>query len=47
MIKDLLNIFRGNYEIILVMYIEPTPNRNSSPALQLRESYREDGKVPT
>ena len=28
------------------MYIERIPNRNSPPAVLLRESYREDGKVP-
>ena len=27
------------------MYIESVPNRNSPPAVLLRESYREDGKV--
>jgi hypothetical protein len=27
------------------MYIESVPNRNSSPAILLRESYREDGKI--
>ena len=27
------------------MYIEAIPNRNSPPAILLRESYREDGKV--
>ncbi len=27
------------------MYIEFVPNRNSPPAILLRESYREDGKV--
>jgi hypothetical protein len=27
------------------MYIEAVPNRNSPPAILLRESYREDGKV--
>ena len=26
------------------MYIESVPNRNSPPAILLRESYREDGK---
>src|ERR1700723_1282188 len=26
------------------MYIESVPNRNSTPAILLRESYREDGK---
>lgn len=29
---------------IIVMYIEQVPNRNSPPAVLLRESYREDGK---
>src|SRR4249920_2750790 len=28
-----------------VMHIESVPNRNSRPAILLRESYREDGKV--
>ena len=27
------------------MYIESVPNRNSPPAVLLRESYREGGKV--
>jgi hypothetical protein len=27
------------------MYVESVPNRNSPPAILLRESYREDGKV--
>jgi hypothetical protein len=27
------------------MYIEQVPNRNSPPAVLLRESYREEGKV--
>ena len=27
------------------MYIESVPNRDSPPAILLRESYREDGKV--
>ena len=27
------------------MYIETVPNRNSPPAILLREGYREDGKV--
>ena len=29
------------------MYIATIPNRNSPPAILLRESYREDGKVKT
>jgi hypothetical protein len=29
----------------LAMYIESVPNRNSPPAILLRESYRQDGKV--
>jgi len=27
------------------MYIESIPNRNSPPAILLRESWREDGKI--
>jgi len=27
------------------MYIEAVPNRNSPPAILLRESYRDNGKV--
>ncbi len=27
------------------MYIESVPNRNSPPAVLLRESYREEGRV--
>ncbi len=29
----------------VVMYVETVPNRNSPPAIGLRESYREAGKV--
>ncbi|SHF02026.1 hypothetical protein SAMN02745225_02272 [Ferrithrix thermotolerans DSM 19514] len=29
------------------MYVATIPNRNSPPAIQLRESYRENGKVKT
>ena len=29
------------------MYIATVPNRNSPPAILLRESYRENGKVRT
>jgi hypothetical protein len=29
------------------MYVATVPNRNSPPAILLRESYREDGKVKT
>jgi hypothetical protein len=32
-------------DIIVVMYIERVPNRNSPPAVLLRESYREGLKV--
>jgi len=36
----------SNYMICSVaMYIEEIPNRNSPPAVLLRESYRQDGKV--
>ena len=31
----------------VVMYITAIPNRSSPPAILLRESYREDGKVKT
>lgn len=31
--------------IIVAMYIDTVPNRNSPPAILLRESYRENGKV--
>jgi hypothetical protein len=33
------------YETIVVMYIERVPNRNSPPAVLLRESYREGEQV--
>lgn len=33
------------YAIIVSMYIAAVPNRNSPPAILLRESYRENGKV--
>ena len=36
---------RLEYCIFVVMYIVTIPNRNSPPAILLRESYREDGKV--
>ena len=36
---------RGNSAIIVAMYIEKIPNRNSPPAVLLRESYREGNKV--
>ncbi|UCM92702.1 MULTISPECIES: hypothetical protein [unclassified Candidatus Tisiphia] len=32
-------------DIISFMYITTVPNRNSRPAILLRTSYREDGKV--
>ena len=35
----------GNSAKIVVMYIERVPNRNSPPAVLLRESYREGKKV--
>ena len=44
-IKHSLNFMREKDDIIVVMYIERIPNRNSPPAVLLRESYREDGKV--
>ena len=31
--------------MIVVMYVVRVPNRGSPPAILLRESYREDGKV--
>jgi len=31
--------------MIVVMYVARVPNRSSPPAVLLRESYREDGKV--
>ena len=30
---------------MIAMYVETVPNRNSPPAILLREAYREDGKV--
>jgi len=35
------------YAIIVSMYIATVPNRNSPPAILLREGYREGGKVKT
>jgi hypothetical protein len=35
----------SNSAKIVAMYIERIPNRNSPPAVLLRESYREGGKV--
>jgi len=34
-----------SYRYRPAMYIESVPNRNSPPAILLRESYREDGKI--
>ena len=31
----------------VIMYVTRVPNRGSPPAILLRESYREDGKVKT
>jgi len=31
--------------MLKAMYVESVPNRGSPPAILLRESYREDGKV--
>ena len=46
MYLDIYLLFLLNkYEIILVMYIERIPNSNSTPAVLLHESCREDGKV--
>jgi Transposase DDE domain len=38
-------IFAGEPGIIVVMYVAKVPNRGSPPAVLLRESYREAGKV--
>jgi hypothetical protein len=38
-------LFRGIYGMVAAMYIEAVPNRNSPPAILLRESYRDGGKV--
>jgi len=38
---------RENYGIIVCMYIATVPNRHSPPAMLLRESFREGGKVRT
>ena len=35
----------GCFLYYLPMYIESVPNRDSPPAILLRESYREGGKV--
>ena len=35
----------GKCETIVVMHREKVPHPNSLPALVLRQSYREDGKV--
>ena len=42
-----ISIYRNpeKYETIVVMYIERVPNRNSPPAVLLRESYREGEQV--
>ena len=32
-------------DIVVDMYVAKVPNRGSPPAILLRESYREDGKV--
>jgi hypothetical protein len=38
-------IYAGEPDIIVVMYVAKVPNRGSPPAVLLRESYREAGKV--
>jgi len=47
LIKYPLNyvLYSGIYRIFVTMYIESVPNRNSPPAILLREAYRQDGKV--
>jgi len=35
----------AKHPIIVYMYIEKIPNRNSPPCILIRESYRQDGKV--
>ena len=40
---DYMALFR----YIVIMYVTEIPNRNSPPAILLRESYRENGKVRT
>src|SRR6266567_8464700 len=37
----------ANFAYHVSMYVATVPNRNSPPALLLRESYRQDGKVKT
>ena len=38
-------LWLGIYAMVAAMYIEAVPNRNSPPAILLRESYRDGGKV--
>ena len=38
-------IVKGDWYTIVGMYITTVPNRNSPPAILLREAYRENGKV--
>jgi len=38
-------LYAGMIDIIVVMYVVRVPNRGSPPAVLLRESYREAGKV--
>jgi len=38
-------LYSGISDIIVVMYVAKVPNRSSPPAVLLRESYREAGKV--
>jgi hypothetical protein len=38
-------LYAGDLDIIVVMYVAKVPNRASPPAVLLRESYREAGKV--
>jgi hypothetical protein len=40
-----MSIWQGGYGIINAMYVESVPNRGSPPAILLRETYREAGKV--
>ena len=44
-IDDKVLALAQKHGIMIAMYVETVPNRNSPPAILLREAYREDGKV--
>jgi hypothetical protein len=43
--SDIFSFFDDYFLYDAPMYIEAVPNRNSPPAILLRESYRDNGRV--